>query len=86
MPAGSKSPKISDIAITCKGVAKLLLNSNHSKAAGIDELKHRLLKKKQQLPNEISPISTIYIFVLFKSLNTGAIPNIWKTAHVVSRP
>ena len=46
MPAGSKSPKISDIAITCKGVAKLLLNSNHSKAAGLDELKHRLLKKK----------------------------------------
>jgi hypothetical protein len=36
MTAGSKSPKMSDIAITCKDVAKLLLNSNHSKAAGLE--------------------------------------------------
>lgn len=62
MPAGSKSPKISDIAITCKGVAKLLLNSNHSKAAGLDELKHRLLKKNNNFQMKFL-LFQLYIFL-----------------------
>ena len=46
MPADSKfHDEMPDITITCKCVAKQLLNVNHSKAAGPDELKHRLLSE-----------------------------------------
>jgi len=47
------------------------------KAAGPDKLKPTLLK---ELTNEIVPILTTSFQ---KSLTTGAIPNDWKTAHVV---
>jgi hypothetical protein len=41
MPAGSNFYEMPDITITCKYVAKQLLNVNHSKAAGPYKLKHR---------------------------------------------
>ena len=43
-----------DITITCEGIAKLL-NLNPNKAAGPDEIKHRVLK---ELATEIAPILT----------------------------
>ena len=45
MPAGSNFYEMPDITITCKYVAKQLLNVNHSKAAGPYKLKHRLLNE-----------------------------------------
>jgi len=44
-PTCSKFHEMPDITITCKSVAKQLLNVNHSKAAGPYKLKHRLLNE-----------------------------------------
>jgi hypothetical protein len=67
---------MSDITVTCEGIAKLLLNLNPNKEAGPDEIKPRVLK---ELATEIAPILTI-IFQI--SLESGVVPSDWKTAHV----
>ena len=64
-----------DITVTCEGIAKLL-NLNPNKAAGPDEIKHRVRK---ELATEIAPILTI---IFQKSLESGVVPSDWKTAHV----
>ena len=55
MPAGSKFHEVLDITIICKCVAKLLLNVNHSKAAGpvvqkqITQRAYKTLHRKQKI-------------------------------------
>ena len=65
-----------DIHITQKGVEKLLTNLNPNKATGPDGLSPRILK---ELSSQIAPILT-KIFQM--SLETGEIPDDWRTANV----
>jgi len=66
-----------DININTKGVHKLLKNLNAHKATGPDSIPSFILKTAA---NEIAPILT----KMFQtSLDTGAVPQDWKDAHVV---
>ena len=58
------------------GVRKLLQKSNQRKASGPDMVPARLLKECSE---ELSPILTS---IFNKSLQTGTVPNDWKTADV----
>ena len=67
---------MNDIIITDKGIEKLLVNLNPSKATGPDGLPPRVLK---ELSKELAPILG-NIFRL--SLSTGAVPSDWRHALV----
>ncbi|KAK3085883.1 hypothetical protein FSP39_009995 [Pinctada imbricata] len=69
-------PDIQDINVTPQGIEKLLKKLDPSKACGPDEIRTRILK---ELAHEISPILCI---IYQKSLDTGDVPNDWRTAHV----
>ena len=64
-------PSTPELNITCAGIQKLL-----GKLSGPDNIKPKVLK---ELAPEIAPILTI---ILNKSLETGEIPNDWRTAIV----
>jgi hypothetical protein len=55
---------MSDITVTCEGIAKLLLNLNPNKEAGPDEIKPRVLK---DLATELAPILTKGYIMLYLS-------------------
>ena len=69
-------PTMPDIHITQKGVEKLLTNLNPNKVTGPVCLSPRILK---ELSSQIAPILT-KIFQM--SLETGEIPDDWRTANV----
>ena len=64
------------IYITVNGVKKLLLKLNPYKAAGPDQIKHKILR---ECANEIAPIFTI---LFNKSLISGSVPSDWSMAFV----
>ena len=69
-------PLIEDIHISTPGILKLLTELNPNKATGPDEIPPKILK---ELAPEVAPILTL----IFKSsLNTGQLPQDWKTANV----
>ena len=68
--------KMTDIDISTNGIDKLLQNLNPHKAAGPDKIKPIVLKT---LHKELAP--TIKILYQ-KSLDTGILPSIWKSANV----
>ncbi len=72
----SPHPTMPDIIISSAGVEKLLLGLNPSKAAGPDAIPARFLKATAV---ELAPILT----QLFQqSLQTGIVPEDWRTANV----
>ena len=71
-----KVPTMPNIDISASGVLKLLTRINPSKAAGPDAIKPVVLK---ELAHEIAPAVSA-IFQL--SLETGTVPQDWKTAFV----
>jgi hypothetical protein len=75
MPPSTQHPKITHLTIKTEGI-QLLCNLNPSKAAGLDEIKPKLLK---ELSVEIAPNHTI---LFNKSVTTGIVPSYWRTAHV----
>ena len=75
-PDGDPSPTMPDIHITTEGVLKLLQKLNVNKASGPDMIPTRLLK---ELSNEIAPFLCI---IYQKCLETGQIPDVWRTANV----
>ena len=69
--------RVEDIAVSCKGVVKLLKNLKLHKAAGPDDIPLMLLK---EAADKIAPSSTL----LFQaSLNQGNNPSTWRKALVV---
>ena len=75
-PEGEPSPTMPDINVTTEGIRKLLQKLNVNKATGPDMIPARILK---ELSEEIAPfLCTIYQ----KCLETGSIPDVWKTANV----
>ena len=76
MPPSTQHPKIAHLTIKTEGIQKHLCNLNPSKAAGLDEIKPKLLK---ELSVEIAPIHTI---LFNKSVTTGIVPSDWRIAHV----
>ena len=75
-PDGDPYPDMEQITVTDEGVRKLLQKSNPRKASGPDMVPARLLKECSE---ELSPILTI---IFNKSLQTGTVPDDWKTANV----
>ncbi|XP_072017493.1 uncharacterized protein [Amphiura filiformis] len=69
-------PVMADFKITSAGVEKLLNGLNASKAAGPDGLPRRILKI---LAPQIAPALT---FIFNQSLQTGTLPQDWKTANI----
>ena len=68
--------KMPDIEISTNGIEKLLNNLNPHKAAGPDQIRPIVLKN---LAKEISPVLQK---IFQKSVKTGELPSIWKTANV----
>ena len=75
-PDGDPYPDMEQITVTDEGVRKLLQKSNPRKASGPDMIPARLLKECSE---ELSPILTL---IFNKSLQTGTVPNDWKSANV----
>ena len=75
-PEGDPSPTMPDIHVTTEGVLKLLQKLNVNKASGPDMIPARLLK---ELSKEIAPFLCI---IYQKCLETGTIPDVWRTANV----
>ena len=75
-PDGDPYPDMEHITVTEEGVRKLLQKSNPRKASGPDMVPARLLKECSE---ELSPILTC---IFNKSLQTGIVPDDWKTANV----
>ena len=69
-------PVIAGINVSEEGVTKLLKGLNPAKASGPDNIQSRVLK---ELAGTISPC---LCKIFQKSLDTGEIPNDWKTANV----
>ena len=72
----SNHPTMPDFIITTAGVEKLLRNLDPAKAPGPDGISPRVLK---EMAKETAPILTI---IYRRSLETGVVPDAWKTAHV----
>ena len=70
-------PDIDDITISSPGILKLLNNLNANKATGPDRICARVLRETSSI---IAPILTI---IFQCSLDTGIIPEDWKTANIV---
>ena len=66
-----------NICINENGVEKLLTSLDAGKAAGPDELPPRVLKELA------SPISLFLTDIFQQSINTGSIPDQWKTANII---
>ena len=75
-PDGDPSPDMEQITVTDVGVRKLLQKCNPRRASGPNMVPARLLKGCSE---ELSPILTI---IFNKSLQTGTVPDDWKTANV----
>ena len=73
----SPHPDIDDITISSPGILKLLNNLNVNKATGPDRICARVLRETSSI---IAPILTI---IFQCSLDTGIIPEDWKTANIV---
>ena len=73
----SPHPDIDDITISSSGILKLLNNLNVNKATGPDRICARVLRETS---STIAPILTI---IFQCSLDTGIIPDDWKTANIV---
>ena len=76
MPSGPSFLEIGDLFVTVKGVEKLLLNINTSKAKGPDDIPNMFLKG---LAPEIAPVVQ---FIFNQSLETGSLPSDWRDARV----
>jgi hypothetical protein len=74
----SKGVLITDIVITPEAVKKKLNSLDASKAQGPDNIPPRVLK---ELSNELS---TPLCLLFNKSIETGIVPNDWKTADVTA--
>ena len=75
---GRPSPPMPKIDIDNAGVCKLLRQLNPQKASGPDLLSSRILK---DLSTECAPFLTL---IFRRCLETGEIPDIWKTATVTA--
>ena len=75
-PLPMKYKPICDITIYPEGIQKLLSNLNPHKATGPDGISPRILK---ELAPELAPILS---FIYQTSLNTGKLPQDWKTANI----
>ena len=76
IPYAPAKVKMPDISLTRKGVEKILKKVNASKAKGPDNISPRLLK---ELAFELSEVLTHFFQ---QSINTGIIPDDWKTANI----
>ena len=74
----SPHPTMPDICISKEGIQKMLHNIKPNKAAGPDSLPAAVL---QELSHEIAPILEI---IYRRSLQSGIVPNDWKTANIAS--
>ena len=75
-PDGNPFPAMKDISVTEEGVKKLLQKANPRKASGPDMIPARFLK---ECAEDLAPILVI---IFSKSLQTGTVPDDWKTANV----
>ena len=75
-PEGEPSPTMLDIHVNTDGVLKLLQKLNVNKASGPDMIPARLLK---ELSKEIA---AFFCIIYQKCLETGSIPDVWRTANV----
>ena len=75
-PDGDPYPDMEYITVTEEGVRKLLQRSNPRKVNGLDMLPVRLLKECSE------KLSPILIIIFNNSLQTGTIPDDWKSANV----
>ena len=75
-PDGNLFPAMKDISVTKEGVKKLLQKANPRKASGPDMIPARFLK---ECAEDLAPILVI---IFNKSLQTGTVPDDWKTANV----
>ncbi len=73
----AKHPAAPDLAVTTKGVEKLLSKIQPHKAAGPDNIPARFLK---DYAAQLAPTLQI---IFSKSLSSGILPSDWKTANVV---
>ena len=72
-----KTSSMERAVITTMEVERVLQSTKSSKALGPDELSPLMLK-------HLGPKAHSYIAGMFQtSLNTGAIPSIWKTARII---
>ena len=75
-PGRSPYPSLNRIQVTCVGVKKLLLKLNPKKAVGPDLVSTQILR---DYADEIAPIPQV---IFQQSLDTGKVPDQWKTANV----
>ena len=75
-PEGDPFPAMKDITVNEEGVRKLLQKSNPQKASGPDMIPARLLK---ECADDLAPILAL---IFNKSLQSGTVPDDWKTANV----
>ena len=73
---GPSIPPISDVLVNENGVRNMLLGLDVKKAGGPDLIPCRLLR---ELADELAPIFTD---IFQKSLETGELPAVWRTANV----
>ena len=77
MPTEESSfPVLDDIDITLNGIKKLLKDLNPNKSPGPDNIGPRVLK---ELAEDIAPL---LLMIYRKSLDTGEVPEDWRTANV----
>ena len=72
-----RHPIMPDFTISSDGISKLLKNLKPNKAAGPDKIRPLVLR---ELREEIAPILEA---IFTKSLDTGKLPDDWKSANVV---
>ena len=84
-PDGDPFPTMHQFTVSEEGVRKLLQKRNPRKASGPDMIPARLLK---ECAGDLAPISMhrrpcpIMAIIFNKSLQTGTVPEDWKTANV----
>ncbi|VDI50969.1 Hypothetical predicted protein [Mytilus galloprovincialis] len=76
MKTKNTSPTMKNITITTEGIDKLLKNLNPNKSPGPDGISPRILK---ELHSETAPLQQL---LFSKSLDTGVVPNDWRSANV----
>ena len=76
IPMKTPEQKMPDITLTRKGVEKLLLGLNTSKAMGPDKVHPRILK---ELAHDLSEVMTHFFQ---QSITIGIIPEEWKQANI----
>ena len=77
MPTEEKQfPVLDDLDITLNGIINLLKDLNPNKLRGPDNLGPRILKEPAE------DISLLLLMLFRKSLDTGEVPDDWRTANV----